>query len=133
MSVTEFQLQGIRRSDLEAFQGACGVKHCRIDKLKGRGGLLIPGVEALLDIEYIEAVAAPIPLTMINSVSYSLLDWAKGLNKDKSPAWVHSVSYGNDEVQQVSSEYMHECNKQFMSAGARGLSVLFASGDQGGL
>jgi hypothetical protein len=43
---------------------------------------------------------------VINSVSYSLLDWASALASDKSPAWVQSVSYGNDEVQQVSKEYM---------------------------
>ena len=41
------------------------------------------------------------------------------------------VSYGNDEIQQTSDEYMYECNTQFMMGGARGLSVLFASGDQG--
>ena len=35
-----------------------------MDRVKGLGGRLIPGVEALLDVEYIEAVAAPIPLTV---------------------------------------------------------------------
>ena len=47
-------------------------------------------MEALLDVEYIEAVAAPIPLTVINSVSFSLFDWA-GLNNDDAPALVQSV------------------------------------------
>ena len=27
---------------------------------------------------------------------------------------VHSVSYGNDEIQQVSDEYMYSCNTEFM-------------------
>jgi hypothetical protein len=58
-------------------------------------------------VRYIEAVAAPIPLTVINSISYSLLDWATNLNNDASPAWVQSVSYGNDECQQTSDEYMY--------------------------
>lgn len=44
---------------------------------------------------------------------------------------VNSVSYGNDEVQQTSTEYMDECNTQFMAAGTMGLSLLFAAGDQG--
>lgn len=42
-----------------------------------------------------------------------------------------SVSYGNDEAQQSSTEYMYTCNSAFMKAGARGISILFASGDQG--
>lgn len=44
---------------------------------------------------------------------------------------VHSVSYGNDEVQQSSTQYMLTCNTAFMKAGAKGISILFASGDQG--
>lgn len=30
-----------------------------------------------------------------------------------------------------STQYMYDCNTQFMKAGVRGISVLFASGDQG--
>jgi len=44
---------------------------------------------------------------------------------------VHSVSYGNDESQQTSVAYMESCNTAFMKAGTMGLSILFASGDQG--
>jgi hypothetical protein len=40
------------------------LEHVEVDRVKGLGGRLIPGVEALLDVEYIEAVAAPIPLTV---------------------------------------------------------------------
>ena len=45
----------------------------------------------------------------------------------------YSVSYGNDEKQQTSVAYMESCNVQFMKAGLRGISILFASGDQVGL
>jgi tripeptidyl-peptidase I len=131
MACTEFQFQGVIQSDLDNFASACGVDHVEVDDVEGSGGSAIAGVEALLDVEYIEAVAAPIPLTTINSVSYSLLDWSTALNNDESPSWVQSVSYGNDEVQQTSTEYMYDCNTQFMQNGVRGLSVLFASGDQG--
>eukprot|EP01035_Chromulina_nebulosa_P062114 gene62114-84950_t len=51
-----------------------------------------------------------------------------GLSK---PPLVHSVSYGNDEVQQTSSAYMTAVDQQFQQAAAIGLSILFASGDQG--
>jgi len=131
MACTEFQYQGVIQSDLDNFASACGVDHVVIDDVQGTGGSAIAGVEAELDVEYIEAVAAPIPLTTINSVSFSLLDWSTALNNDADAAWVQSVSYGNDEVQQTSTEYMYDCNTQFMQNGVRGLSVLFASGDQG--
>jgi tripeptidyl-peptidase-1 len=45
--------------------------------------------------------------------------------------WVHSLSYGNDEVQQTSDAYMQSTNIQFQVAGSLGLSLLAASGDQG--
>lgn len=131
MACTEFQLQGIKDADLANFASGCGVGHVAVNTVSGLGGRALAGVEALLDVEYIEAVAAPIPLTVINSLSFSLLDWSTTLNNDDAPAWVQSVSYGNDECQQVSDDYMHACNTQFMLNGARGLTVLFASGDQG--
>jgi len=84
-----------------------------------------------LDIEYIAGVAGAVPLADYWLETYSLLDWINGVLADKSPSLVHSVSYGNDEIQQTSSAYMEQCNTQFQAAGTAGLSVLFASGDQG--
>jgi tripeptidyl-peptidase-1 len=84
-----------------------------------------------LDIEYIKAVAPDVPLTVVYNSKYSLLDWCTQItNLDNSPL-VHSVSYGNDERQQSSDAYMFSANTAFMKAGAQGLSILFASGDQG--
>jgi tripeptidyl-peptidase-1 len=62
---------------------------------------------------------------------YSLLTWVNDVISMPNPPLVHSVSYGNDEVQQTSEEYMQTVNTQFMVAGSMGLSILFASGDQG--
>jgi tripeptidyl-peptidase-1 len=131
MACAEFQGQGIVSTDLSNFATTCDVSHVKVDNTEGAGGGFKAGVEASLDVEYIEAVAAPIPLTVINSLEYSIFDWAENLNNADDPAWVQSVSYGNDEVQQTSVEYMEECNQQFQMNGARGLSVIIASGDQG--
>jgi len=84
-----------------------------------------------LDIEYIKAVAPEIPLTVVYNEQYSLLNWANQISSLSDTPQVHSVSYGNDERQQTSREYMLTCNTAFMKAGARGISILFASGDQG--
>jgi tripeptidyl-peptidase-1 len=85
----------------------------------------------MLDIEYIAAITDPIPLTVVYSSTYSLLNYVNELIEMPNPPYINSVSYGNDEVQQTSTEYMETCNTQFQLAGAMGLSILFASGDQG--
>ena len=134
MSVAEFQLQYYDNADLQAFSSACGVTADVETTIGGNvpqvctaGGC----VEALLDIEYIEAVANPIPLTVLYLSTYSLLDWVNQVISMANPPLVNSVSYGNDELQQTSTQYMESCNTQFMTAGAMGISILFASGDQG--
>lgn len=135
MSVAEFQAQMYDQNDIDAFDEACGV-NAQVDAYEGPENnedvcYKTGCIEALLDIEYIGAVAGPIPLTVVYSKTFSLLDWVNTI-MDMSPiVYVHSVSYGNDEVQQTSSEYMESCNVQFMKAGSMGISILFAAGDQG--
>lgn len=41
--------------------------------------------------------------------------------------WVHTISYGDDE-DSLSVAYMNRINIEFMKAGLRGISMLFASG-----
>jgi len=129
MAVAEFQGQYYQDKDLEAFGKACH-RDVKVDKVVGTN---VPsgGIESELDIEYIKAVAPELPLTFIYSSSYSLLNWANQITSMPNPPLVHSVSYGNDEVQQSSTAYMYTCNTAFMKAGSMGLSILFASGDQG--
>ena len=87
--------------------------------------------QALLDIEYIKALGGAIPLTDISQMNYQLLDWAKTLMAMDSPPLVNSVSYETDESQQTSPGFMDACNTQFKALALRGLSLLFATGDQG--
>jgi tripeptidyl-peptidase-1 len=44
---------------------------------------------------------------------------------------VFSTSYGEDETAEVPSDYADRVNTEFMKAGLRGISILFASGDSG--
>jgi len=129
MAVAEFQDQYFKDSDLNLFGKSCHVD-VEVDKVVG-GNKPIAGTEAELDIEYIKSVAPAVPLTVIYSSDYSLLRWANQINSMRSAPSVHSVSYGNDEAQQTGAKYMYSCNTAFMKAGVRGISILFASGDQG--
>jgi tripeptidyl-peptidase-1 len=135
-SVAEFQGQHYDQPDINSFTSACGLPTATVvDKLTANtptdctvGGC----VEALLDIEYIHSLGPnTFPVNDYWLSSYSLIDWINALLADPSATLVNSVSYGNDEAQQTSVAYMNQCNSQFQAAGVRGLSILFASGDQG--
>jgi tripeptidyl-peptidase-1 len=129
MAVAEFQGQFYKPTDLALFKTDCGVD-ATVDKQIG-SERDSAGVEAELDIEYIKAVAEGVPLTVVYDASYSLLSWVNQITALSDPPLINSVSYGNDEAQQTSTAYMQSCNTAFMKAGTMGLSILFASGDQG--
>jgi tripeptidyl-peptidase-1 len=137
MATAEFQGQGWETNDLDRFSKACKLK----SNVSVHKEVLAPGsthsgksgLESMLDIEYIKGIGGGIPLTNIYSAKYSLLDWVKllaGLGDTDLPL-VHSVSYGTDESQQTGAAYMVAVNAQLMAMGARGVSILFASGDFG--
>jgi tripeptidyl-peptidase-1 len=129
MAVAEFQGQFYKDADLKSFSTSCH-RDVTVDKQIGEESQSA-GVEAELDIEYIKAMAPELPLTVIYDSQYSLLKWANQITSLTDSPSVHSVSYGNDEIQQTSPEYMYTCNTAFMKAGTMGLSIMFASGDQG--
>ena len=134
VAVAEFQYQYYDEKDLSSFSSACGETVKVTSTIGGNKQRLceVDGcVEALLDIEYIGALTSPIPLTVVYQQEFSILDWVDSIMALSNPPLVHSVSYGNDEIQQTSTEYMYSVNTQFMAAGAMGLSILFAAGDQG--
>jgi tripeptidyl-peptidase-1 len=128
MAVAEFGAY-FRQADLDLFSKACDV-NVTVDHLIGENGNGTSS-EANLDIEVIRGVSPGIALTVINSKEYSLLDWMVQINSLDEPPWVHSLSYGGDERQYDSTDYMLACNIQFMKAGVRGMSVFAASGDFG--
>ena len=135
MSVAEFDptfshRQHFDPKDIAGFSAACHV-NATVDNVVGGDDPPRPGDEAELDIEYIKGVAQHVPLTVIYAEGYSLLNWANNVTSMADPPLVHSVSYGNDEKQQSGAAYMDAVNIALMKAGARGLSILFASGDEG--
>lgn len=145
LGVSEFQGEVWDQKDLDKFAKSCGltfkvtVDHENGTISKGRkcrnpvSGFNSCG-ESLLDIEYAKAIAGgAIPLTDVYSSGYDLLKWATALDAlgDGSLPLVMSVSYGNDEIQQTGPVFMQSANIAFQKLGARGMSVLFASGDQG--
>uniref|UniRef100_A0A452I275 Tripeptidyl-peptidase 1 n=1 Tax=Gopherus agassizii TaxID=38772 RepID=A0A452I275_9SAUR len=107
----------------------------RVDQVVGHQGLGKAGLEASLDVEYIMSTGANISTWVFSNAGRHesqepFLAWLLLLSNMSSVPWVHSVSYGDDE-DSLSWAYMERLNVEFMKAAARGLTVLFASGDAG--
>lgn len=138
IAVAEFQEEYFDDGDLKAFSESCGLEQTvTVSKTVGgnkdssceRG--LEPCIESLLDIEYAGAIAGAIPLQVYYTTDYSLLTFTSTLSDADDPPLVVSVSYGNDEAQQTSSSFMEAVSTAFMKLGAQGITIMFASGDQG--
>jgi len=132
MAIAEFQGQKYDLKDLTNFGAGCNIPTVVVKDVNGNGVGLTGGIETMLDIEYISGNGLGIPLSNFYYQDYSLLAFATQVNAQTGVApLVYSVSYGNDEVQQTSTDYMYQCNTAFMGSATLGFSVLFASGDQG--
>lgn len=102
------------------------------------------GDEANLDVQYARGIAESIPITYYstggsgewvgsgtntNEPYVEFLDYLLGLDDDELPNTL-SISYGDDE-QTVPDDYATNACDLFSQLGARGVSILVASGDSG--
>jgi len=99
------------------------------------------GIETMLDTEYITVTGTGIETenwsymfdpALPRGMTCPFLDWILdiGSTDDSVIPKVFSVSYGDDESD-VGPTYASRINTEFMKAAARGISILFASGDSG--
>jgi len=94
-----------------------------------------PGIEASLDIEYIIGTAPGIPTSFYSTSGEHkgqerFVVWATSLNSDSNIPLVHSVSYGDTESS-ITFTYATRLEVEFQKLALRGVTVLFASGDNG--
>ncbi|XP_019742725.1 tripeptidyl-peptidase 1 [Hippocampus comes] len=137
-AVAQFLEQYYSPADLAEFMRFYGgsFQHLsKVDRVVGTQGTEKPGVEASLDVEYIMSTGANIPTWLFTNPGRHesqepFLQWAVLLSNMSDLPWVHTISYGDDE-DSLSTAYMRRINTEFMKAGVRGLSLLFASGDSG--
>ncbi|EJD00678.1 family S53 protease-like protein [Fomitiporia mediterranea MF3/22] len=95
------------------------------------------GVEANLDIQYTVGVASGVPTTFISvgerfqdGALEGFLDIINFLLGESNPPHVLTTSYGQNE-NTISSNLANQLCNAYMQLGARGTSILFASGDGG--
>jgi len=102
------------------------------------GGLA--GTESMLDIEYINAMGANIEsefwgfagASPDNPQNEPFIKWLAVVSNtsDAAVPLIFSTSYGEEE-DSTTQATADRTNAEFMKAGARGISLLFASGDSG--
>jgi len=90
-------------------------------------------VEANLDTQYTVGVALGVPVTFLTvggDFTTALLDTTTFLANTPNPPSAMTTSYGTTEASITPSMAIQICNG-YMALGARGISVIFASGDGG--
>ncbi|KAH9482944.1 Tripeptidyl-peptidase sed3 [Psilocybe cubensis] len=103
------------------------------------------GAEANLDVQFAFGLSHPIPATFFSTAGRPPFipdvktptntnepygDWLDFVLSLKNPPLTISTSYGDDE-QTVPESFARRTCEQFAQLGARGVSVLFSSGDSG--
>ncbi|XP_015708022.1 tripeptidyl-peptidase 1 [Coturnix japonica] len=134
----QFLEQYFHQADLAVFMklfGSSFAHRTKVDHVVGHQGQGRAGLEASLDVEYIMSTGANISTWVFSNAGRHesqepFLAWLLLLSNMSALPWVHSVSYGDDE-DSLSQAYLQRVNVEFMKAAARGLTVLFASGDDG--
>ncbi|MED6267941.1 polynucleotide 3'-phosphatase [Characodon lateralis] len=137
-AVAQFLEQYYHPADLAEFMNMFGrtFQHrSEVDRVVGTQGGGKAGLEASLDIEYIMSTGANISTWVFTNPGRHesqepFLQWMVLLSNMTDLPWVHTISYGDDE-DSLSAAYMMRINTEFMKAGVRGISLLFASGDSG--
>lgn len=137
-AVAQFLEQYYSPADLAEFMGMYGrsFQHLsQVDRVVGTQGEGKAGIEASLDVEYIMSTGANISTWVFTNPGRHesqepFLQWMFLLSNMSDLPWVHTISYGDDE-DSLSTAYMMRINTEFMKAGVRGISLLFASGDSG--
>ncbi|XP_015672787.1 tripeptidyl-peptidase 1 [Protobothrops mucrosquamatus] len=134
----QFLEQYFHQADLAEFMQLFGrtfPHHSQVNHVIGHQGSGSAGLEASLDVEYLMSTGANISTWVFSNAGRHesqepFLQWLLLLSNTSGLPWVHSVSYGDDE-DSLSQAYMKRVNTEFMKAAARGISILFASGDSG--
>jgi len=135
-AVAEFQGQSYSPSDLSEFftKYVTNSNADTVAQVIGQNNPDHPGIEASLDIEYIMGVAPNVTTWFYGMKSFDfysdLQTWLGELNNETDAPWVHSVSYGS-QGDYPSQTYMDRSDTEYQKLGARGLSIIFASGDSG--
>merc|ERR1712050_370987 len=135
-AIGQFQGQYVSAKDLSKFCQAYDAQaDCSISKFVGKNTATQPGVESMLDTEYITGVAEGITTWDYSypSVDFcsDLLTWANDVASEPEHPYVVSLSYGSQKIDFCDSATRTRLSEDVQKLGAMGVTVLIASGDDG--
>merc|ERR1711988_1894965 len=108
---------------------------CSIAKFIGKNDEKRPGIESMLDVEYITGVANGITTWVYSYPSFDfchdLLTWANDVASESEHPYVVSLSYGSQKIGFCDSSTTKRLSEDVQKLGAMGVTVVIASGDDG--
>jgi len=135
-AIGQFQGQYVSAKDLSKFCQAYDAQaDCSISKFIGKNTATRPGIESMLDTEYITGVAEGITTWVYSypSVDFcsDLLTWAGDVAGESEHPYVVSLSYGSQKIDFCDSATRNRLSEDVQKLGAMGVTVVIASGDDG--
>jgi len=135
-AIGQFQGQYVSATDLSKFCQAYDAEaDCSIAKFVGKNTASQPGIESMLDTEYITGVAEGVTTWVYSypSVDFcsDLLTWAGDVAGESQHPYVVSLSYGSQKIDFCDSTTRTRLSEDVQKLGAMGVTVVIASGDDG--
>merc|ERR1711920_857842 len=135
-AIGQFQGQYVSTTDLSKFSQAYDSQaDCSISKFIGTNTGSRPGVESMLDTEYIMGVADGVTTWVYSypGVDFcsDLLTWASDVAGESTHPYVVSLSYGSQKIDFCDSSTITRLSEDVQKLGAMGVTVVIASGDDG--
>merc|ERR1712099_125041 len=126
----------VSATDLSKFCQAYDTQaDCSIEKFIGKNTASKPGIESMLDTEYITGVAEGVSTWVYSypSVDFcsDLLTWAGDVAGESSHPYVVSLSYGSQKIDFCDSTTRTRLSEDVQKLGTMGITVVIASGDDG--
>jgi len=135
-AIGQFQGQYVSPTDLSNFCKAYdATADCSIAKFIGKNTASSPGIESMLDVEYITGVAQGVTTWVYSYPSFDfcadLLTWAGDVAGESEHPNVVSLSYGSQKIGFCDSATVTRLSEDVQKLGTMGVTVVIASGDDG--
>jgi tripeptidyl-peptidase-1 len=136
-AIAQFQGQYVAPSDLSTFCKSYkpDSADCTISKFVGQNTPSQPGVESMLDTEYIMGVGQGTETWVYSYPNFDfcadLLTWANDVAAESPHPYVVSVSYGSQKIDFCDNTTINRLSQDVQKLSAMGITVLIASGDDG--
>merc|ERR1712190_237407 len=108
---------------------------CKVDKFIGKNTASKPGIESMLDVEYITGIAQGVTTWVYSYPSFDfcaeLLTWANDVAGESQHPYVVSLSYGSQKIDFCDSSTRSRLSEDVQKLAGMGITTIIASGDDG--